>query len=476
MSVSPSPRDRNARGRKRMRSGGCATPPIRKPSSSPRGEGLLEGSCSAPARLSQSATGLAISKRTNSETVPMAPDPSRTGTCHSVKRNIKRTNGRARRPAEARDPRRRRQIRRVLRLVGHEEAQQPRRQGDRLDRGHGHLPRLCAGRALHLAAQDPADQQLHLRLPLLHQPQELERPPRPLHRRGSRRSSPSLSTGAIISRGCSSPRASSARPTTRWSRSSRSRGSLREEHDFRGYIHLKTIPDADPELVHQAGLHADRRLDQRRAADRRRPRPARAREGRRPDRGRDGRLKTRRSSTARTRRRASSRAPGFAPAGQSTQMIVGADAATDGDIVARAAALYDRFRLRRVYYSAFSPNPRCQRGPAAQRPPLMREHRLYQSDWLMRFYGFAPPRWRGAAEAGGQCCRSTSTPSSPGRSSIASTFPVDVNRAPREALLRVPGLGVKRGRPHPRRARRCAGCGSTMSPGSPSRSPRCGRS
>ena len=85
------------------------------------------------------------------------------------------------------------------------------RQGHRLDRGHGHLPRLCARRPLHLAAQDPADQQLHLRLPLLHQPQELERPPRALHRRRRSSTSRSPSTGATISRGCSSRRASSAR-------------------------------------------------------------------------------------------------------------------------------------------------------------------------------------------------------------------------------------------------------------------------
>ncbi|MCZ3245576.1 radical SAM protein, partial [Acinetobacter baumannii] len=83
-------------------------------------------------------------------------------------------------------------------------------------------------------------------------------------------------------------------------------------------------------------------------------------------------------------------APRFAPAGQSTQMIVGADAATDGDIVRKASTLYDRFGLRRVYYSAFSPIPDASAVLPLQRPPLMREHRLYQSDWLMRFYGFEP--------------------------------------------------------------------------------------
>ena len=83
-------------------------------------------------------------------------------------------------------------------------------------------------------------------------------------------------------------------------------------------------------------------------------------------------------------------APKFAPAGQSTQMIVGADAASDVDIVGKASTLYDRFGLRRVYYSAFSPIPDASAVLPLQRPPLMREHRLYQSDWLMRFYGFSP--------------------------------------------------------------------------------------
>src|SRR3712207_9536146 len=94
-------------------------------------------------------------------------------------------------------------------------------------------------------------------------------------------------------------------------------------------------------------------------------------------------------------------APAFAPAGQSTQMIVGADAATDADIVARAGTLYDRFRLRRVYYSAFSPIPDASAVLPLRRPPLMREHRLYQSDWLIRFYGFTPAEVGDAADATG---------------------------------------------------------------------------
>jgi predicted DNA-binding helix-hairpin-helix protein len=114
-------------------------------------------------------------------------------------------------------------------------------------------------------------------------------------------------------------------------------------------------------------------------------------------------------------------APRFAPAGQSTQMIVGADQASDADIVGRSATLYNRFRLRRVYYSAFSPIPDASAVLPLQRPPLMREHRLYQSDWLMRFYGFARTKCsRRPIRAA--CCRWTSIPSWPGRCAFARPF------------------------------------------------------
>jgi predicted DNA-binding helix-hairpin-helix protein len=135
-------------------------------------------------------------------------------------------------------------------------------------------------------------------------------------------------------------------------------------------------------------------------------------------------------------------APKFAPAGQSTQMIVGADAASDGDIITRASALYDRFRLRRVYYSAFSPIPVESAVLPLKRPPLMREHRLYQSDWLMRFYGFKPAEVVSAAESDGMLPLDID-PKLAWALKFRDSFPVDVNRAPREQLLRVPGLGTK---------------------------------
>ena len=217
--------------------------------------------------------------------------------------------------------------------------------------------------------------------------------------------------------------------------------SLREDHDFRGYIHLKTIPDADPELVHQAGLHADRvsinvELPTVGGLKRLAPEKSEAR-----IEGAMGEMKAAIIDTADARKKYRS-APRFAPAGQSTQMIVGADSATDGDIVVRADSLYGRFGLRRVYYSAFSPIPDASAILPLQRPPLMREHRLYQSDWLMRFYGFAASEVAEATDAGGMLPLDID-PKLAWALKFRGQFPVDVNRAPREMLLRVPGLGVK---------------------------------
>jgi putative DNA modification/repair radical SAM protein len=217
--------------------------------------------------------------------------------------------------------------------------------------------------------------------------------------------------------------------------------SLREDHDFRGYIHLKTIPDADPELVRQAGVHADRvSINVELPTERGLKRLAPEKDGARIE----GAMKDMRASIeegADSKKRFRS-APSFAPAGQSTQMIVGADSATDGEIIGKASLLYDRFRLRRVYYSAFSPIPDASAVLPLQRPPLMREHRLYQSDWLMRFYGFAPSEVADAAGADGMLPLDID-PKLAWALKHRGSFPVDVNRAPREALLRVPGLGVK---------------------------------
>jgi predicted DNA-binding helix-hairpin-helix protein len=124
-------------------------------------------------------------------------------------------------------------------------------------------------------------------------------------------------------------------------------------------------------------------------------------------------------------------------------MIVGADAATDGDIVRRAAGLYDRYGLKRVYYSAFSPIPDASAVLPLQRPPLMREHRLYQSDWLIRFYGYQPGEVVAATDEATGMLPLDIDPKLAWALKCRDRFPVDLNRAPREMLLRVPGLGVK---------------------------------
>jgi len=215
---------------------------------------------------------------------------------------------------------------------------------------------------------------------------------------------------------------------------------LREEHDFRGYIHLKLIPEADPKLVEEAGLHADRL-----SANIELPRDEAM--GRLAPQKDVGVIKKtmadvrRQVEAARPERKARTRPPKFAPAGQSTQLIVGADGAPDTEIIDRSASLYGGYGLRRVYYSAFSPIPDSSAALPVSRPPLMREHRLYQADWLMRFYGFSPPEI-GEATVDGMLDLAID-PKLAWALNRRAEFPVDVNTAPRERLLRVPGLGVK---------------------------------
>ena len=217
--------------------------------------------------------------------------------------------------------------------------------------------------------------------------------------------------------------------------------SLREDHQFRGYIHLKTIPDADPALIDLAGRHADRisiNIELPTEAGLIRLAPEKSALG---IRSAMAGMKASIEDGADASRRFKS-APRFAPAGQSTQMIVGADAANDRDIMRTASGLYDRFAMRRVYYSAFSPIPDASAILPLRRPPLMREHRLYQSDWMMRFYGYKPAEVAAATDEQGMLPLDID-PKLAWALQAREIFPVDVNRAPRELLLRVPGLGVK---------------------------------
>ncbi len=230
---------------------------------------------------------------------------------------------------------------------------------------------------------------------------------------------------------------------------------LREVHDFRGYIHLKTIPDASPELLRRAGLYADRlsinvelptlqglqQLAPEKDATAIRRSMARiaihiddAQQAQR-----EQRAATAKSLPQSRPRRAE--APRFAAGGQSTQMIVGADDADDRTILATSALLYGSYRLRRVYYSAFSPIPDASRSLPLAAPPLIREHRLYQADWLMRHYGFAHDEIVPSAQGGMLSLHVD--PKLAWALAHRERFPVDLNRAPRELLLRVPGLGVR---------------------------------
>ncbi|MFJ5487313.1 putative DNA modification/repair radical SAM protein, partial [Hansschlegelia beijingensis] len=208
--------------------------------------------------------------------------------------------------------------------------------------------------------------------------------------------------------------------------------TLRLEHGFKGYIHLKTIPDASPELLAEAGLYADRlsinvELPTETALKQLAPEKD-IRAVRRTMAGLRGRI---------DEAKADRRAPRFSPAGQSTQMIIGADASDDRAILGTSANLYGSYRLKRVYYSAFSPIPDANARLPLQAPPLVREHRLYQADWLMRFYGFSVDE---ITEGGGMLDLAVD-PKLAWALRHRERFPLDVDRASREELLRVPGLG-----------------------------------
>jgi putative DNA modification/repair radical SAM protein len=215
--------------------------------------------------------------------------------------------------------------------------------------------------------------------------------------------------------------------------------TLRETHQFRGYIHLKTIPEAAPELIAEAGRWADRisiNVELPTPQDLAKLAPEKNL----------GRIRStmgvirERITQAKAERRESPKAAPFSPAGQSTQMIVGATPTADREILAQASSLYGEHKLRRVYYSAFSPIPDASKNLPLIAPPLVREHRLYQADWLLRFYGFNVGE--------------LTTPESPDLPlgmdpKLAwalrhpEKFPVDLHSASREMLWRVPGLGVK---------------------------------
>ncbi|TWU02606.1 putative DNA modification/repair radical SAM protein [Stieleria varia] len=214
---------------------------------------------------------------------------------------------------------------------------------------------------------------------------------------------------------------------------------LRVNEHYGGYIHLKTIPNAAQALIEEAGRWADRlsvNIElptehdlQRLAPEKKKPQIVDAMQG----------IRSKIDET-KSERKAGFKAPRFAPAGQSTQMIVGATETPDLEILKTASELYIGQKLRRVYYSAYSPIPHADARLPGQSPPLVREHRLYQADWLMRFYGFD------ANEIVADSDQNLSLDMDPKFAwALANRhfFPVDINKASREELLRIPGIGAR---------------------------------
>jgi putative DNA modification/repair radical SAM protein len=209
---------------------------------------------------------------------------------------------------------------------------------------------------------------------------------------------------------------------------------LREVHQFRGYIHLKTIPDADPALIELAGKYADRlsvniELPTQDSVARLAPEKS---------------VHTIKLAMGNIRRKMDEKEeepklPKFAPAGQSTQMIVGADASDDQTILNTAETLYGSYKLKRVYYSAFSPIPQSPDSVPLAPPPLMREHRLYQADFLLRSYGFQASELLPAA---GNLDLDID-PKLAWALAHREHFPMDLNRADANMIARVPGIGLR---------------------------------
>jgi putative DNA modification/repair radical SAM protein len=213
---------------------------------------------------------------------------------------------------------------------------------------------------------------------------------------------------------------------------------LRSEERFSGYIHLKIIPGSSPELVRRAGLYADRisvNIELPSHDSLRRLAPQKEKFSIFEPMSLIGRE----ISNSLVERRSSRKAPKFAPAGQSTQMIVGASPESDFQILRLSQGLYRKMNLKRVYYSAFVPVNQDNRLPVLAAPPLLREHRLYQADWLLRFYGFSAEEILSDDMPN---LDESFDPKTAWALRHPEFYPVEINRADYAALLRVPGIGV----------------------------------
>ena len=215
--------------------------------------------------------------------------------------------------------------------------------------------------------------------------------------------------------------------------------SLREDHQFRGYIHLKTIPGAADELITEAGLWADRlsiNIELPTENDLQQLAP----EKHKPEIEAAMATVQDKSLEIAHDRKHGMKPPSFAPAGQSTQMIVGATPTPDRDILTTASSLYKTHHLRRVYYSGYSPIPDHDDRLPGFSPPLLREHRLYQADWLFRFYGFDVAELTTSSEPDLDL---EVDPKTTWALRNLHRFPIDVNQADRAMLLRIPGIGTR---------------------------------
>ncbi len=217
--------------------------------------------------------------------------------------------------------------------------------------------------------------------------------------------------------------------------------SLREEHHFHGYIHLKVIPGASDELVAEAGLYADRlsvnlEIPSERGLKAVAPEKDYA-SAFRPMDFVGERIEENREDRAAARRLALKRPPSFAPGGQSTQLVIGATPEDDRTVLRLADGLYQRQKLKRVYYSGYIPIGDA-RAAQIDCAPLVREHRLYQADWLLRFYQFSVDEVVTEAEP---MLDQGVDPKTSYALRNPHLFPVDVNTADAEWLLRVPGIG-----------------------------------
>lgn len=223
----------------------------------------------------------------------------------------------------------------------------------------------------------------------------------------------------------------------------RSAEILREHYHFQGYIHLKAIPGASPDLIRRAGYLADRmsvNLELPTAEGLKRLAPHKSRKTiLRPMKQIQLQREANKEELAVYRH-----APRFAPAGQSTQMIIGASGESDFQIISAAESLYRNFSLKRVFYSAFvSVNQDKALPVLPQGPPLLREHRLYQADWLLRFYGFEAKELLSERRPNFNLFLDPKCDWAVGNLEF---FPVEINRADYRTLLRVPGIGEKSAR------------------------------